>query len=114
MEIQDFVINNPHNKHFDSKIKRLTRLSDKIAIVEYFNYVLNIVDRDGNILFPDYSFRFIESTYNENFARVQREDGYWNYIDENGELLSPNLWFKKCGLFLNDYAVVLNEKDIII
>ena len=43
--------------------------------------------------------------YSEGFARVQREDNLYNFIDENGNILS-NKWFRYVYLFHEGFAKV--------
>lgn len=54
--------------------------------------------------------------YNDTFyhglARVQREDNKWNYIDEKGNLLSPNRWFNYNVAFYYSFASVQREDKL--
>lgn len=54
---------------------------------------------------------FIEvSPFANGYARVQNYGTlYWNYIDENGKLLSPKQWFRYNYDFKDDYAAVRNN-----
>ena len=43
--------------------------------------------------------------YSDGFARVQRGDGLWNFIDKNGKLLSEE-WFEWADDFKDGFALV--------
>lgn len=48
----------------------------------------------------------IKGEYVNGFACVQRADYLWNFINERGEILSPNLWFSITGDFIDGFACV--------
>ena len=49
--------------------------------------------------------------WSEDFARVQRGDELWNFIDKNGKLLS-NEWFKVVSFFHEGFATVEREDGL--
>ena len=50
------------------------------------------------------------SNFKEGFARVELDDRY-NFINTNGEFLSPNQWFEDCSVFHEGFAIIgLNNK----
>lgn len=46
--------------------------------------------------------------YQEDFARVQRGDGEWNFVYKDGKILSEQ-WFEWADYFKDGFAVVKNE-----
>lgn len=55
-------------------------------------------------------FNYVYSFYN-GFARVQREDNLWNFIDKKGNILSSQ-WFKRCYAFYDSFARVQREDEL--
>lgn len=49
--------------------------------------------------------------YQEDFARMQRGDGEWNFIDKNGKILSKQ-WFRWVGYFYNGFARVQRGDEL--
>ena len=59
---------------------------------------------------PEKIFSKIDTKFFEGFARVKL-NGKWNYINANGELLSPSQWLDWCHNFKEGLAkVILNGK----
>lgn len=38
-------------------------------------------------------------TKNKEFTPIQNESNLWNFIDKNGNILSPRQWFKSVASF---------------
>ena len=47
----------------------------------------------------------------DGFAKVQRDDYLWNFINTKGEILSPNMWFMDVFDFTNNFARVRRIED---
>lgn len=52
-----------------------------------------------------------KGAFHNGFARVQREDYLYNYIDKNGNLLSPNMWLKFASIFYDDNTAIVKRQD---
>lgn len=51
--------------------------------------------------------------FSDDVARIQRKkDGKWNYINKKGKILSPNLWFKWAGAYVNGFAQVQSDDKL--
>lgn len=50
--------------------------------------------------------------YHEGFVCVQRKDEKWNYMNENGKLLSPNRWFQWTTRFINGFGAVQDDEGM--
>ena len=57
---------------------------------------------------PEYIFEFI-SKFHEGFARVEL-NGKWNFINQNGEIMSIDKWYDNAGNFINGFAKVELKK----
>lgn len=49
--------------------------------------------------------------FHNGFSRIQREDGMWNFMDEEGKILSSE-WFKLVHPFTNGFARVQREDNM--
>ena len=59
---------------------------------------------------PKKIFTWIHARFFEGFVVVELNDKH-NYLNTNNELLSPNMWFDRCGNFHEGFAMVkLNDK----
>lgn len=47
--------------------------------------------------------------FSDGRARIQREDGRYNYLDENGKLMQQSMWFDDASRFVNGRASVRIE-----
>ena len=65
----------------------------------------NFIDANGN----EQLFYRLEN-FKDGFARVQRDDGKWNFINQDGKLLS-NEWFGYVDYFKNRLARVQRKED---
>ena len=65
----------------------------------------NFIDAQGN----EQLFYRLEN-FKDGFARVQRTDGKWNFINQDGKLLS-NEWFGYVDYFKNRLARVQRKED---
>ena len=68
----------------------VSNFEDDYAIVEQ-NDVYNAINGNGNLISDQWYTIF--DNFVEDFSSVYLRDKGWNYIDKNGELLSPNEWF---------------------
>lgn len=91
---------------------------DSLLEVRREDGLLNIVVGD-NLISKDW-FRKIDDFYcyggfgygsirYRDFAKVQREDGLWNYLTKEGKILYPQEWFDGCYDFDGEYVKVYNE-----
>ena len=65
----------------------------------------NFIDANGN---EQWFYRL--DNFKDGFARVQRDDGKWNFINQDGKLLS-NEWFGYVDYFKNRLARVQRKED---
>lgn len=56
-----------------------------------YGNIYNFINKNGEFLCHGYWCLMVEP-FKKGYARVQRTDGKWNFIDGNGKLLTP-LWF---------------------
>ena len=49
--------------------------------------------------------------FHDGFAPVEREDGLWNLIDTNGDILFEEWEYKHIGIFTDGFAKVKREDD---
>lgn len=50
-------------------------------------------------------------SFQNGFAQVRRDDYKWNYIDTNGKILFPDMWFFNAFNFHDNIAVIYNDKQ---
>lgn len=70
----------------------------------------NLIDKDGKILSPNQWFCDIRYFINGH-ACVQREDYKWNFLDENGNIISK-IWFNNVYLTNGRYYVGKFQNNI--
>lgn len=70
----------------------------------------NFLDVENNILSSQW-FTYATEFCN-GFARVQREDYMWNFIDRNGNILSKDMWFIYCDRFHGGLAKIQREDGL--
>jgi hypothetical protein len=101
--------------HNDEEMSELTELckniwKDKARLFMTFEECLPIaIQRLSDGESPKDVFDWIDD-FSEGYARVELNEK-WNFINQNGDLLSPNLWFDNTGSFREGFARVnLNGK----
>lgn len=88
----------------DTKVSA-TEITILEEITDNFNEVIETTEwwKTNNVLDLLY--------YQENFAKVQRANGDWNFIDKEGELLSKE-WFMYVYEFSDGFAIVRNKNHV--
>ena len=85
----------------DKKIK-LENIGLSKGLIEFYNNI-------DPLFLPYMKYDYVGKFFN-GYARVKL-NGKWNFIDVQGNLVSPNQWFDWFGNFSNGYAkVILNNK----
>lgn len=70
-----------------------------------FDEKYNVVDEDGNLLFPNMWFEGL-SAFNSDGIAWCRFNNMENFATANGEILSKKLWFDDTFEFVNGFALV--------
>lgn len=83
---------------------------DNFAAIQREDGLWNIIDKQGNFLFPNIWFSHIDAFYH-GFAAVRREDFRWNIIDRQGNILSPNLWFDYTNVYINPLKALAKKEQ---
>ena len=74
---------------------------DGLTIIKIGDFDHNFFNKEG----INEWFKFVSYFIKDGFAKVQRKDSLYNYIDKNGNFLS-NEWFKLLGDFDNGLALI--------
>lgn len=89
------------------KIKNIADFKYGFAVVTREDNLMNYIDSNGNVLYPDMWFEWADEFTQDEYALVQRCHDYaWNFIDSKGKILSPNMWFAGVGRFYDGVAYV--------
>lgn len=70
-----------------------------------------LFDRSGNVA-ADYDCVFCDNEFHDGFARIKNNEGRWNYVDRDGNLLFPDRWFEHCNPFSCGYGSVLTDNRL--
>ena len=68
----------------------------------------NFVDKNGNLLFEDFSSTRVIFDFSESYALI-KENNEWKFIDEDGKPLESDKWYPDIYSFKNGYALVNNK-----
>lgn len=79
------------------------------ARVQFSNKAWNMLKIDGTFLFEECSGYKWVSQFQYEYTTILRDDDYWNLIDKQGHILSPNLWFNSIGVCYSNYATVQRD-----
>ena len=117
-DVLEYYSQNENSRYFKVKlfgeITQCDEFDTEVAATEItileestynFNYVINTTEwwKNDNVLDLLY--------YKENFARVQRANGDWNFIDKEGNYLSDE-WFMYVYEFSDGFAIVRNKNHV--
>ena len=70
-----------------------------------------LFDRSGNVA-ADYDCVFCDNEFHDGFARIKNNEGRWNYVDRDGNLLFPDRWFEHCNPFSCGYGSVMTDNHL--
>lgn len=70
-----------------------------------------LFNRSGNVA-ADYDCVFCDNEFRDGFARIKNNEGRWNYVDRDGNLLFPDRWFEHCNPFSCGYGSVMTDNHL--
>lgn len=105
-----YQIMNPLSKSFVEPLYDSIQVKDDCAIVEESGRY-GMVDLAGSSIIPCRWQRL--GFFHDGWAFVQREDGKYNYIDRNENLLLPE-WVEGAFDFSGGYGVIVRGEDVLL
>lgn len=81
-----------------------------MAKVQRDDYRWNFINTEGALLFPRRWFKFVDD-FNYGVAPIEYDDGMWDAIDTNGNILSQGQKFTQITLMPNAEAYFFHTSN---
>lgn len=106
---EDYIVR--YYKFIVKSMKTFKSTTDNEYNIIERNNMLNFIKNKFNFLYPNQ--QIVQMTnFQDGWACVKRKDGLWNYMNVEGKIISPKLWFTNVDRFYHGFACVQREKDL--